>query len=148
MSVYVRSLINVAQTLDGVALPAWGAQYRNASTSALVAAQTAHTIQMDQVEADAKETSYFYAPATGATITIPDDAEMVMIDPGATIAALTLDMPTKPHDGQRVSVYFDNIVTTLTMGGGTLKAALTAATAAGFATWRYNAGDSTWYRIG
>ena len=152
----VRSLINVAQTIDSVALPAWGKQYRMTSTAALLAAVAAKTIQMDDVDIGGPGgdvTTAFYAPATGATIALPDDVEFVVIDPGATIAALTLQLPVAPYDGQRVEVYFDNVVTALTREDGvgvthTIKAALTAATAAGFATWRFSAADSTWYRVG
>jgi hypothetical protein len=158
MSVLVRSLSNVAQTLDGVALPAWARQTRSASTAALVAAQTARTIQMDEVSSGASDaqlatTIAAYVPVTSATINLPDDVELVVIDPGATIAALTLNLPVAPYEGQRVEVYFDNVVTALTMAVGTgsghaLKAALTAATAAGFASWRFSKADVTWYRVG
>lgn len=158
MSVLVRSMVNYAQTLDSVALPAWGRQTRIASTAALVAAQAARTIQMDEISSSASDaqlatTIKTYVPLTGATIDLPDDVEMVVIDPGATIAALTLNLPVTPYDGQRVECYFDNVVTALTMAvgtgsGHTLKAALTAATAAGFASWRFSRADTTWYRVG
>jgi hypothetical protein len=155
MTKLVRSLINTEQTIDSIALPAWGKQFRPASTAALTAAVAAKTIQMDDVDGgeSGDSTSALYAPATGATIALPNDVEFVAIDPGATIAALTLQLPAAPYDGQRVEVYFDNVVTALTMEDGvgathTIKAALTAATAAGFATWRFSAGDSTWYRVG
>lgn len=155
MAKLIRSLINQAQTLDSVALPAWGKQVRPASTSALEAAVAAKQIQMDDVDGDGPDdvTSNLYAPATGATIALPDDIEFVVIDPGATIAALTLQLPVKPYNGQRIEVYFDNVVTALTMEDGvgvthTIKSALTAATAGGFASWRFSSADNTWYRVG
>jgi len=77
----------------------------------------------------------------------------VSIVPAGTIAALTLTLPLAPRDRQRLNVTFDTIVTTLTMqvatgSSHTLRGALTAATARGFATWMYRASNKVWYRIG
>lgn len=146
----------MAQTIDSVVLPAWGRQTRSGPTAALLAAVTAKTIQMDTVPDEgaataAAETDYVYTPLTGASQVIPDDAEFVAVNPAGTIAAYTLTMPVNPYDGQRISVAFDQVVTTLTMaasGSHTLKGGLTAATAKGFATWRYRSADTTWYRVG
>lgn len=156
MPVVVRSLLNTSQTIDSVALPAWATQTRAGSTSALVAAVAAKTIQMDVVEdtssADAgNETVYAYTPLTGASQVIPDDAEIVLVTPAGTIAAYTLTLPVNPYDGQKITCCFDQIITSLTMaasGSHTLKGALTAATAKGFGRWRFRSADTTWYRIG
>jgi hypothetical protein len=152
MTVRVTSLINEAQTLDSVVLPAFATQNRAVSTSALVAAVAARKIQMAaiDVEVPVQETDYSYVPLTGASQVIPDDAELVLVNPAGTIAAYTLTMPAAPYDGQTVRVAFDQAITALTMaasGTDTLKGALTAATAKGFATWRYRKADTTWYRI-
>lgn len=156
MPIVVRSLSNLAQTIDGVVLPAWGTQTRSGPTSALTAAQTAKAVQLDTVDdasaADAgDETDYVYTPLTGTTQVIPDDAEMVIVNPAGTIAAWTLTMPVNPYDKQEITVAFDQIITSLTMAGSgsqTLKGGLTAAAAKGFASWRYRKADTTWYRIG
>ena len=151
MSVVVRSLINAAQTLDSVALPPFAAQTRAGSTAALVAAVAAKTIQMDEVDAVSGVTMQKETPLTGATVTAGSSCECLVIVPAGTIAALTLNMPSNPYDGQPLEVSFDQIVTALTMAApnsATLKGALTAATAKGFAKWRYSAADTTWYRVG
>lgn len=155
MTAIIRSLIPLEQTLDSVALPAWGTQTRAASTAALVAAVAAKTIQMDIV-ADtgspdaAAQTVYVYTPLTGVTQAIPEDAEVVHVDPAGTIAALTLTMPVAPYDGQEVVITFDQIVTSLTLTAtpNTIKGALTAGTAKGFGRWRYRTANTTWYRVG
>lgn len=157
MTVLIRSLINTSQTLDSVALGAWASQRRNVSTAALVAAVAAKTIQMDELPESGSEDptvgekAFYVAPLTGATVTPDVGTEFCMIDPAGTIAALTLNMPATPFDGQRFTVNFDAVVTALTMAApasATIKAALTAATAAGYATWKYNKADNTWYRVG
>ena len=153
MAVVIRSLINMAQTLDSVSLGPWAVQTRNASTAALVAAVAARTIQMDEVEAPVPSdlSVYYVAPLTGATVTPPAGTEVCIIDQAGTIAALTLNMPASPYDGQPFEVSFDEVVTALTMAApasATIKDALTAATAGGFAKWRYNKADTSWYRFG
>lgn len=151
MTVVVRSLINTSQTLDSVALSAWATQFRAGSTAALVAAVAAKTIQMDEVESGPVDIQT-ELPLTGASIQVRDNAEMLVIDQAGTIAALTINMPLNPYDGQKVEMSFDEVVTTLTMtasgSGQTLKGALTAATAKGFASWRYSLGQKTWWRVG
>jgi hypothetical protein len=155
MSVVIRSLIGLAQTLDSVVLNPYAAQTRNGSTAALVAAVAAKTIQMDVIDAQADPSGgksvYYVAPLTGATVTPDVGTEVALIVPAGTIAALTLNMPASPYDGQEFTASFDQIVTALTMAApasATLKGALTAATAKGFAKWMYNKADTSWYRIG
>jgi hypothetical protein len=155
MPVIVRSLINESQTIDSVALAAWEVQTRSQSTAALVAAVAAKTIQMDTVddvgqEDDLAETVYVYVPANGGTVNVPDDAEVVHVSPAGTIAGATLNMPTGPVDGQRVSITTNAVITTLTHAatGKTLKGAWTAGAVGQFGTWKYRAADTTWYRVG
>lgn len=146
MSVKIVSLSQLAQTLDSVVLGAYATQIRGASTAALVAAVAAKTIQMDVIPGSYKQT-----PLTGTSYVIPNDCNTLYVVPAGTIAAYTLTMPAAPSDGQEVTVSFDQIVTALTMaasGSDTLKGALTAATAKGFAKWKYEKADTTWYRVG
>lgn len=155
MSVVIRSLVNYAQTLDSVSLPAWKSQSRSASTAALVAAVAARTIQLDNIDDTNKqeasdETVYVYTPLTGTSQAVPADAELVLVNPAGTIAAFSMSMPAASYDGQRITMAFDAVITTLTMtaaGSDTLKGALTAAAAKGFATWRYRLADTSWYRV-
>jgi hypothetical protein len=155
MSVFIRSLLNTSQTLDSVALPAFALQERGNATAALLAAAAAKTINLWAGHSDIPELRSFeeYIPVTTDVITLPDYAEDVSIAPAGTIAALTVNMPLNPRDKQRVTIAFDQIVTALTQqvsagSGHTLRGALTAATAKGFATWMYRKQGKLWYRVG
>jgi len=152
MSVIVRSLINMIQTLDAVALPAFGTQIRVGSTTALAAAVVAKTIQMDEIDSEVPGVTIFsVVPVTTDVVTPPAGTEIALINPAGTIAAMTLNMPASPYDGQPFEVAFDQVITALTMaapGGATLKGALTAAAAKGFGKWRYSKAATTWYRAG
>lgn len=152
MSVVVRSLIADAQTLDSVSLPAYAVQTRGKSTAALVAAVAAKTIQMDEVDALSQEMTFQYEePLTAAAIVVRDNVETLLVKPAGTIAALTVTMPDAPYDGQKFTLATTQIVTALTLNAGTgetVKGALTACTANGFATWQFNKADLAWYRVG
>lgn len=155
MSVFIRSLVNRSQTIDSVALPAFGLQERGNVTAAIQAAADAKTINLWAGQADLSETRSFeeYAPVTTDVISLPSYAEDVSIIPAGTIAALTINMPLAPRDKQRVTIAFDQVVTALTQqiasgSGHTLKGALTAATAKGFGTWMFRATGKIWYRVG
>lgn len=152
MSVAVRSLINASQTLDSVAIGPFALQIRAGSTAALVAAVAARTVQMDEVDSEVPGiTMYSVVPVTTDVVTPPAGTEVALISPAGTIAAMTLNMPASPVDGQPFECAFDQVITALTMAApasATLKGALTAATAKGFAKWRYSKAATTWYRVG
>lgn len=155
MSVFIRSLLNTSQTLDSVALPAFALQERGNVTTALQTAADTKKIHMWSGPADTPEVRSFeeYVPLTTEVISLPSHAEDVSIAPAGTIAALTINMPLAPRDKQRVTLAFDQIVTALTQqitagSGHTLRGALTAATAKGFATWMFRAQGKIWYRVG
>jgi len=155
MSVFIRSLINTSQTIDAVALPAFALQERGNVTSAIQTASDQRRINLWAGSVDVRTTQSFleYVPVTAGVIALPDYAEDVSIVPAGTIAALTLTLPLAPRDKQRLNVTFDTIVTTLTMqvaagSTHTLRGALTAATARGFATWMYRTSNKVWYRVG
>lgn len=152
MSIFIRSLLNEAQTLDSVALPAWGLQRRGAITAAIAAARTAKQIYILTDTGDAKPTTseYTFIQATGTTVTLADDTELAKFDHAATIAALTVVMPAAPRHGQMLTFAFKSIITALTLtpgAGQTVQGGLTAAAAAGFATWKYDSANKVWYRI-
>lgn len=154
MAIEVVSTINRSQTIDSVALGAYAKQKRDSATAAVVAAAAAKTIYYSDLkgDVDARRTEYAYTQATGTTVDLPDDAENVFLKHAATIAALTLNMPINPRDGQVVTVHSVSIVTALTMsaapGGDTIVGALTALTAAGFASWTYDKQGAVWRRVG
>lgn len=158
MSAVLRSLVNYIQTIDGVDIKPFALQTRSQSTTALVAAAAARTLQMVIVPDSGSQaandlTVYGPVQATGTTYQVPDDAEEVKFNHAATIAALTVHLPITPYNNQKVTMAFKSIVTALTLDASTatvaatVQGALTAATAGGFATYRYDATDTVWYRI-
>lgn len=91
----------------------------------------------------------FAAPLTGATINA-GSAGFLVVKPAGTIAALTVNFPTSPYDGQEWGYGTTQIVTALTLAaaGKTIANGPTAGTAGGFAWFKYRAADTTWYRAG
>lgn len=154
MAIELVSTINRPQTIDSVAIGAYAKQKRDAVTSAITAAVAARTLYYTDLkgDVDARRTEYAYTPAAADTIALPDDAEVVYLKHGSTIASLTISMPANPRDGQTVRLNSLSIVTALTMnatpGGGTIVGALTALAAAGFGTWIYEKSAKIWRRIG
>lgn len=155
MSVFIRSLVGRVLTIDSVNLPAFGLQERGNVTAAIQAALDAKTINMWAAGGDVKPKASLeeYTPVTTDVISLPGYAETVLVTPAGTIAALTINMPATPADGQRVNLVFDQAVTALTQqiasgSGHTLKGALTAATAKGFGEWQFRLSNKTWYRVG
>lgn len=154
MAIAVTSTINRSQTIDSVALGAYARQKRDSASAAIIAAAAAKTVYYVDLkgDVDARPTEYAYTQATGTTVQLPDDAELVLLKHAATIAALTLNMPVNPRDGQVVTISSVSIVTALTMsgtpGGDTIVGALTALTAGGFGGFRYDKAGAVWRRVG
>lgn len=98
---------------------------------------------------ESTEAVQFATPLTGATIDATQ-AEQLVVKPAGTIAALTVNFPLAPYNGQVWGFVTTQIITALTMAatGKTISAALTAGTANGFATWKYRTADTNWYRVG
>jgi hypothetical protein len=91
----------------------------------------------------------YQQPTSGMTLTATAYLAAYVIDPGATLAALTVVMPPTTNDGQFFELSTTRTITALTVGpasgqsviGGSLT--LGADTGAG---WRYRGANNTWYR--
>ena len=92
----------------------------------------------------------FQTPTSGATLTAAAHLGAYILQPAATLASLTIVMPSAPNDGDAFEVATTQTITALTitpatgqsvMGGGPLTLA-----ANGGVAWRYRAGNTTWYR--
>lgn len=158
MPCFLANLTNADITVDGTVVPAFKASVyhpgviADTNVAAQIAARNITGVNVDDAakELTDKKKVYKYTPLTGATQAIPNDAEEVYVVPAGTIAALTLTMPANPYDGQELRICTTQVVTALTQTApvGTLRGALTAGTANGFGKWKWNAADTTWYRIG
>ncbi len=93
------------------------------------------------------EQDYQYEqPTTGQTKVILNYVEKVIIDPAGTIAALTLTLPsTNLYNGKPIDITFTQIVTALTIDGGTIIGALPAGAAAGTIKLIYLESTGNWY---
>lgn len=89
----------------------------------------------------------YETPVTGATVTVAEDTTTVTINPAATIATLTLVAPSA-YDGRVFEFNTTQIITVLTLSGGTFVGGLTTLGLAGFAKYIYSSGDSKWHRQG
>lgn len=95
--------------------------------------------------------SYSYqTPLTGATITPANTVETLICEPAGAIAALTVNMPAAPKDGQRFQFACNQGITLLTIqanAGQTLNGAVATTFIANQAFgWQYRAANTTWYR--
>lgn len=85
----------------------------------------------------------------GATVVVADNANTLILEPAGTIAAATVTLPsTNLYDGKVVTLSCSQIVTALTLNGGTIVSALTAFVAGGVADYTYRAANAKWYRTG
>jgi hypothetical protein len=95
------------------------------------------------------EAVQYATPLTGVTLNA-SAAGTYVVNPAGTIAALTINFPTSPYDGQEWGYMTTQIVTALTLAatGKTIVGGPTAGTANGFARFKYRHTNATWYRIG
>jgi hypothetical protein len=116
--------------------------YLNASGTLLLAT-------LKHSKADVDLSYVVYAPVTGATITMGAGQQRAIINPAGTIAALTVSLPPTPTDGQIAGISSTQIVTVLTVQGGTGGATVTAAPTSfavdGNYRFIYNASGTTWF---
>ncbi len=91
-----------------------------------------------------KERKTRFTPLTGDTVT-PSSAKYIIIDPATPIAALTIDMPPSPSDGDWIEIKFTESITTVTYTGGTVKAGLISPIAGSYEKLVYHAATSIWY---
>lgn len=90
------------------------------------------------------------SPTTGATLnagTRTGDL-VLLVDPSGTLATLTVNMPNSPNDGDIATISTSQIITSLTIGNGTVINAPTTLAVGGFAQFIYNAAANKWFRIG
>jgi hypothetical protein len=88
-----------------------------------------------------------FTPATTDTITLINNQNN-LVNPAATIAALTMTFPASPVNNDTVTVKFTQIVTAITYTAGTGGATILSqvnGTVGGNYTWVYDSGNNTWY---
>jgi hypothetical protein len=86
-------------------------------------------------------------PTTGTTITLATINTRTLLNPAGTLAALTINMPAAPVNGQIQRVTSSQIITVLTISGNghTLVGGLTTLSLGGSFTYIYDTATTTWY---
>lgn len=94
-------------------------------------------------------TIQYTTPTTGSTINVNATGHVqLIINPVGSLLALTVALPGSPSDGDVVNISSSQVVTTLTMSGGTIVGALTSLAVASFAEYLYSATAGVWFRKG
>jgi hypothetical protein len=119
---------------------------------ARAALSTLVTFLQGQLTSTADSTQYA-SPATGATVTISPPAAggnvFLRLSPSGTLATLTITLPSGPVDKQYIRVFSTQIITALTVNGGTINGAPTTMAAANGTFWlRFDGVSSNWDRVG
>lgn len=91
----------------------------------------------------------YAAPTVGQTVTINSNGHVqLLVNPAGTLATLTITFPSTPSDGDMIEMGCSQIVTALTMNGGTIIGSLAALAVGGGGTWIFSATASSWIKIG
>jgi hypothetical protein len=96
---------------------------------------------------EADQSKVILTPSSGDTITLATTNLRTIINSSGTLAALTVNMPASPIDGQLQTVTTTQIITALTVGGGgnTIIGQPTALTVGQSFTMIYDLSTTTWY---
>jgi hypothetical protein len=87
----------------------------------------------------------YATPTTGQTV-VANGSGSLVINPAGTLVALTVTFPASPVDGQVFEIFSTQIVTTMTLNGGTIASALTTIGVNGAARWKYSTSAASWLR--
>ncbi|QEL19334.1 hypothetical protein [Limnoglobus roseus] len=88
-------------------------------------------------------------PTNGSTVNVTrSNYTTLLVNPAGPLLSLTINMPSSPQDGDRVSISSGQAITTVNQTGGTILSALTTMLLGGFATHVFNAAANKWFRIG
>ena len=91
----------------------------------------------------------YQQPASGTTLTAPPYLAAYVMDPAATLAALTVVTPPGANDGQIFELSTTQAITALTVSpaaGQSVNGGSLTLAAHGGAGWRFRAANNTWYR--
>lgn len=88
------------------------------------------------------------SPTTGQTVQAEGNVGVLMLSPAGLLAALTVGFPQGPVDGQSFVVVSTQIVTVLSLTGGTVQGSVLSALGANVAfEWRFSSALSKWVRV-
>jgi len=85
-----------------------------------------------------------FTPTTGNTITLLNNQQNI-INPTASLAALTITFPTSPLNNDVVYIKYTQSVSSITYAGGTVIAGPVSAASGDGHWWTYDSSSSSWY---
>lgn len=87
----------------------------------------------------------YAAPTTGQTV-VSNGAGTLIINPAGTLATLTITLPASPVDGQAFGVAISQVITALTVNGGTIRGAPSTTSLNAWAHYKFSAAAATWFK--
>ncbi len=91
----------------------------------------------------------YVTPTTGSTVNVNTNGNVCLfINPAGSLLALTVALPGSPQDMDVLEIHSSQVITGLTMSGGTIIGALTSMVIGTFASYRYYSDTSSWARVG
>ncbi|MBU9380629.1 glycoside hydrolase family 55 protein [Burkholderia gladioli] len=145
------STTNIYSVAQYLALNASGNYSSNVKLGGLnVGGQVTGTTLTNTAQTIDKAYTYT-APASGATVTIASGTQTALIDPSATLAALTVTLPacSTAYDGSLVRLTSTKAVTALTLSAssGSVSPAATALSAGAGHAYLCRGANTTWYAL-
>lgn len=118
-------------------------------SSAVVEAMRIDSQQRVIDQAGVAQTPTRSTVASGSTITLTNGTSHLLYDQAATIASLTVTLPSASlANGQVITIATRSEITALTISGGTIYGAPTTLTAGGFCSFIYSSAANAWFRKG
>jgi len=145
----INRLTSVSAVTAGDLVPIWdqdGGGTRGAAMSVIAA----YLQGAEAVGVPAFTMQYATPGATGFTVAITGGQKWVwlILTPLAGYAAGTITLPAGPLDQQEMLVACTQVVTTLTLAGGTVVGAPTTLAGGAFFRMKFNGLMNAWYRVG
>ncbi len=146
MTVSINDLTSATALTGGDQVPMSSAASRDTLKMSLSLLQS--WLQSNLTFPAGKPVQQFAVPTTGQTVTVATGDTWLVVTPAATLAALTITLPTDRTDGETVLVNCTQTLTALAVGGAgtTVNGAPTTLAANGFFEMRYTAVLNAWYR--
>ena len=87
-----------------------------------------------------------YATPTAGQTVVSNGAGTLILAPAGTLTTLTVTLPSSPIDGQAFGISSSQIITALTINGGTIRGALTTIAVNGWAHYKFSATAGAWFK--
>lgn len=145
---------SVTQTqFNGALMPYYSSAYNAGVDGQVLVSEGGGVAPNWETVTTAFDTIQYYTPTTGSTISANNsltNLNQLIAAPSGSLLALTINFPTNPSNGQQFCISITQIITTLTLSGGsnTIDGTITTSAVNSFGTWIYRTATTTWYKRG